>query len=178
MTTQRFAHGVCVIDTFIFNWLDANRDYAALLIPLLAFSEACVGIGLLVSGLILFGVATVMVETQILSVWQIAPLAFCGAVLGDHVGFYVGAYFGPRFHHFKLAQRYRKQMERGEQLVLRFGPSAIFIGRFIPAIRSLLPAMLGMSGFAKLRYSLLDIVACGLWSLALVGLVMAADSVL
>lgn len=123
------------------------------------------------SGLILFGVATVMIETQILTLWQIMPLAFIGALLGDHVGFYIGLHVGPRLHQFRLAQRYRKQMERGEQLILRYGPSTIFIGRFIPAIRSLLPAMLGISGFAPARYSLLDIIACALWSVALAGLV-------
>lgn len=141
---------------------------------MLAFSEACLGIGLFVSGLILFGVATVMVETQLLTLWQITPLAFGGALLGDHVGYYVGLHFGPRFHESGLAQRYKKQMERGERLILRYGPSAIFIGRFIPAIRSLLPAMLGMSGFARTRYSILDTIACALWSLALAGLVLAA----
>lgn len=131
------------------------------------------GIGLFVSGLILFGVATVMVESQILSLWQITPLAFLGALLGDHVGYYVGLHFGPRFAQSTLAQRYRKQMERGERLILRYGPGAILIGRFIPAIRSLLPAMLGISGFARLRYTILDTIACALWSIALAGLVVA-----
>ena len=129
------------------------------------------GVGLFVSGLILFGVATVMVETQILTLWQITPLAFFGALLGDHAGFYIGWHVGPRLHQFRLAQRYSKQMERGERLILRYGPSTIFIGRFIPAIRSLLPAMLGISGFARARYSLLDTIACALWSIALAGLV-------
>jgi len=135
-------------------------------------------VGLFVSGLFLFGVATVMVETQILTLWQIAPLAFIGALLGDHTGYFVGRHFGPRFHQFRLAQRYRKQMERGERLILRHGPSTIFIGRFIPAIRSLLPAMLGISGFAVVRYSLLDTIACGAWAIALAGLVAAASGLL
>jgi len=130
-----------------------------------------VGVGLFVSGLFLFGVATVLVETQVLSLWQIVPLAFLGALLGDHTGYYLGRHFGPRLHQFRLAQRYRAQMERGERLILRHGPSTIFIGRFIPAIRSLLPAMLGVSGFARARYSLLDTIACGLWAVALAGLV-------
>jgi len=160
------------------NWLDAHRDYAMLLIPLLAFAEACVGVGLFVSGLFLFGVATVMVETQILSLWQITPLAFLGALLGDHVGFYLGSHYGSRVHQFRFIQRHHKQMERGERLILRFGASAIFIGRFLPAIRSLLPAMLGISGFARARYSLLDTVACALWSIALVGLVAATSGLL
>lgn len=145
---------------------------------MLAFAEACVGVGLFVSGLFLFGVATVMVETQILSLWQITPLAFIGALLGDHAGYYVGLHFGPRFHQFRLAQRYHKQMERGERLIRRHGSSTIFIGRFIPAIRSLLPAMLGISGFARVRYSVLDTIACGLWALALAGLVAGTSGLL
>lgn len=163
--------GAWIIDTVIFNWLEAHRQYAALLIPALAFAEACVGVGLFVSGLILYGVATVMVETQLLSLWQITPLAFLGALLGDHTGYYIGWHFGPRIQQFRLAQRYQKQMQRGERLILRFGASAIFIGRFIPAIRSLLPAMLGISGFARARYSLYDTIACALWSITLAGLV-------
>lgn len=166
------------IDTIILDWLEAHRDYAALLVPLLAFSEACVGVGLFVSGLFLFAVATVIVETEILSLWQIAPLAFIGALVGDHVGYYLGWYIGPRFRQFKLAKRYHKQVERGERLILRYGAGAIFIGRFIPAIRSLLPAMLGISGFERARYSLLDTVACALWSVALVGLVAATTGIL
>lgn len=136
------------------------------------------GVGIFVSGLILFGVATTMVEMQILSLWQITPLAFIGALLGDHTGYYLGRHFGPRLHQFRFAQRYQKQIERGERLVLRHGPGTIFIGRFIPAIRSLLPAMLGISGFAPARYSLLDTIACALWSIALAGLVYATSGLI
>ena len=119
-----------------------------------------------------------LVETQVISLWQIPPLAFFGAILGDHVGYYFGWFYGPRFQQLQLAQRYQKQMQRGERLILRFGASAIFIGRFIPAIRSLLPAMLGMSGFARLRYSILDTIACALWSITLAGLVAATSGML
>lgn len=163
------------IDSFIYQWLETHRDYAGLLVPALAFAEACIGIGLFVSGVILFGVATVLYDAEILSLWQIVPLAFVGAIVGDHTGFFIGQYFGPGFHHLRIARRYRQQMQKGEQLILRYGPSAIFIGRFIPAIRSLLPAMLGISGFARMRYSVLDTIACALWSLALAGLVLIAS---
>lgn len=172
------AIGARFIDTLIIDWLDTHRGYAALLIPILAFAEACVGVGLFVSGLFLFGVATALVQMQILSLWQITPLAFLGALLGDHAGYYLGRYFGPRLHQFGLARRYQVQIERGERLVLRYGPGTIFIGRFIPAIRSLLPAMLGISGFARARYSLLDTIACALWSVALAGLVFATSGLI
>lgn len=158
--------------------MDSNREYAVLIIPSLAFAEACVGVGLFVSGLFLFAVVTLMLETQILTLWQITPLAFLGALLGDHMGFFLGKHFGSRVHQFRLIHRYHKQIERGERLILRFGASAIFIGRFIPAIRSLLPAMLGISGFARTRYCILDTIACALWSLALAGLATLASGLL
>ena len=47
------------------------------------------------------------------------------------------------------------------------GKLTIFIGRFVPAIRSVLPAMIGVSGFSRRVYSLLDVLACCLWAVAL-----------
>ena len=146
--------------------------------PFLAFAEACVGIGLFVSGLILFAVCITLYSTDIVSLWQIAPLAFCGALLGDHVGFYTGAYFGPRIHQFSLAKRYQTQLQKAESLVLRFGAAAIFIGRFIPAIRSVLPVLLGVSGFRPARYNVLDVTACAAWACVLVLLVWLSNTLL
>lgn len=158
--------------------MESHRDYALWLIPLLAFAEACIGIGLFVSGLILFGVAIALYSADILSLWQISTLGFVGAILGDHVGFYIGSHYGPKIHEFSLAKRYKIQLQKAEQLILRFGASAIFIGRFIPAIRSVLPALLGVSGFTPSRYNLLDTIACALWAVLLALLVWLSSALL
>ena len=76
-------------------------------------------------------------------------------------------------HRSRVSTRYRDRIQKAESMVRRYGAWAIFIGRFIPAIRSLIPAALGISGFDRLRYSLLDVLACGLWSAAL-GLIVVA----
>ena len=60
-----------------------------------------------------------------------------------------------------------RDLSRAERLVRRFGWGAILIGRFIPAIRSLVPAITGVSGFPRARYSAFDLVACMLWSAGL-----------
>jgi membrane-associated protein len=52
---------------------------------------------------------------------------------------------------------------------------AVFIGRFVPAIRSLIPATMGISGFDGRRYLLLDALACALWSTALGAIVLGLD---
>ena len=165
------------LNDLIFQWLEDYRNYALLLIPLIAFAEACIGIGLFVSGFILVAVASVLVSNDIATLPQILPLAFIGAFTGDHVGFYVGRTFGPRFHQSQLANKYRPSLDRAEALIRVRGAWAILIGRFIPAIRSLLPAMLGISGFDRTRYTVVDASACLLWAAGLGLIVTGTTSV-
>lgn len=149
------------------DWLLNNRHYAVLAVPVLAFVEACIGIGLFVSGLILFSVTTVLFNAGVLSLTDIALLAFPGALLGDQAGFYAGRFVGPGIHHTSFGQRHAKRIQNAEQMIKRYAGGAVFIGRFIPAIRSLIPAILGISGFDRRRYLVLDVAACALWSIAL-----------
>jgi membrane-associated protein len=145
-------------------------------VPLFAFAEACIGIGLLVSGAFLLLVATTLYSTGIAPLAVMIPLAMIAAMLGDHTGFYAGRWLGPRLHGSRLSLRYRQRIHKAEAMVRRHGAWAIFIGRFIPAIRSLIPAALGISDFDRLRYSILDALACALWATALAGLVLALDA--
>jgi len=160
----------------VLEWLERNREYGLLLVPLFAFSEACIGIGLIVSGALLVVVSTVLLGTETATLWQIVPLAFVGAVAGDHVGYFAGRWIGPGIHNTRFAARYRESLTRAESMIRRRGAWAIFIGRFIPAIRSLVPPMLGISGFAVVRYSLLDVLACLLWALALAGILSGTSA--
>lgn len=138
---------------------------------MLAFTEACIGIGLFVSGAILFSIAIYLYVNGVSGLLEIALLSFPGALLGDQVGFFTGRQIGPGIHLTRLGKRYSVQLTRAEELIKRHAGGAVFIGRFIPAIRSLVPAMLGISGFKVKRYLLLDVAACALWSAALAGLV-------
>jgi len=60
-------------------------------------------------------------------------------------------------------------------MIRRYGSAAIFIGRFMPAIRSVIPVMVGISGMKRLRYSLNDTLACLAWVLALAVLLTGID---
>ncbi len=146
--------------------------------PLLAFAEACVGIGIFISGAFLLAVATFVLNSGLASLETICVLAALGAITGDHAGFYVGVWLGPNFHQTKLAKRYTAKLSQGEALIIKYGVWAIFIGRFIPAIRSVIPALMGLSEFDKTRYSAYDIVACALWSVALGTIAAGIDSLI
>lgn len=159
--------GLTKIEQSLLDWLNANSDLAILLIPALAFLESCVGVGIFVSGVFLLAVATTLFTTEIASATTIVILAFGGALAGDHCGFYLGRVLGPRFKNSRIAQRHETKIIKANLLISRYGWAAIFIGRFVPAIRSLIPALLGVGNFPARKYSVLDSLACFFWACAL-----------
>ncbi len=147
------------------------------MVPLLAFTESCIGIGLFVSGALLLVVSATLYNNGLAGFETILPLAFMGAMLGDHAGYYCGQVIGPRFHHYSLVRKYQSTVRKGEDLIRRHGNAAVFIGRFIPAIRSVIPALVGISGIQRLRFSLLDTLACLTWTLALALILVGIDGI-
>ena len=160
------------------DWLNQNREYALYLIPVIAFAEACPGIGLVVSGAILLGVCTTLYTQEIASLAHMLPLAFIGACLSDHLGFYLGRWIGPGFHETRLAQRRKDILDKAEKLFRNYGAFAIIFGRLMTAIRSLIPLLTGVSGMSRLHYSIVDIIACAIWTAGLGLLVVGLDSVI
>jgi membrane-associated protein len=148
-----------------------------MIVPLIAFLEACVGIGLFVSGVILLSVCTILYVEQIATLSQILSLAFFGAVLGDHSGYYFGRWLGPRFYHTRFAQKRIDSLEKAEKRILKYGNFAILFGRLITAIRSIVPLLTGVSGMPRLRYSAYDVLACGIWTAGLGLLIVGIDKI-
>ncbi len=175
LTQKSYSFRTTGIMELITSWIDSYGERAVLLIPVLAFAEACVGLGIFVSGALLLLLSSYLYSNGVIAPEWIMMLAMIGAVIGDHAGFYFGYLIGPGIHHSRWAMRYQDRLQKAEAMIRRFGGFAIFVGRFVPAIRSIIPALLGVSGYKRRLYSLLDIGACILWSAALVLIVMGID---
>lgn len=159
-------------------WLESHQQFALTVVGLLAFTEACFGIGLFVSGLFLATVSTWLYTNNLATLWQILPIAFVGAFAGDHVGFYLGRWFGHRFHQLTFVTRHAAAFSRAETIIAKRGGVAIFVGRLVPAIRSLVPAILGVSGYERYRFSILDAIACLVWITGLGVIIAGIDNLL
>lgn len=143
--------------------------------PLIAFLEAAVGIGLFVPGVVLLSISTFLYAEEVATLSQILPLAFCGAVLGDHSGYYLGRWLGPRFHKTEFAKKRAKAIEKTEGLITKYGNLAIVLGRLITAARSVVPLLTGVSGMRRLKYSVYDFLACAIWTAGLGLLIVGLD---
>ena len=130
-----------------------------------------------VTGIILLTICSVLYANGIATLPQMLPLAFFGALLGDHSGYWLGKFIGPSFNHSKFAIKYKTKVDKAEEMIRTRGYWAIFIGRLIPAIRSLIPLITGISGMTKTKYFTFDVLACLLWSSLLGVLVLGIDRV-
>ena len=161
-------------DIFI-RWVEASREYALFIVPAIAFLEACPGIGLFISGAILLSVCTVLYTQEIATLAQMLPLAFLGAAIADHGGYYIGRWLGPKFHHTRFAIKRKAALEKSEAMLVKHGEMAIIIGRLLTAVRSVVPLLTGISGLPPAKYTLYDLVACGIWTTGLGLLVVGLD---
>lgn len=145
--------------------------------PLFAFLEAFVGVGLFISGAILLSICTFLYLEQIATLQQMLPLAFLGALLSDHSGYYIGRSIGPRLHQTSFAIKNTHRLKKAELSIAKYGVFAIFIGRFLVPIRSLVPLVTGVSGMERLKYSIFDFIACATWTACLGLIVLGIDKV-
>ncbi len=162
------------MDAFL-EWITNNPSYAHYSVLGLACFEALIGIGLFISGALLLSLAIFLYAQQLLSIEAILALAFTGAVIGDQSGFWIGRWIGPAFHTSQFATRYRRHIDRTETLIHRYGWGAILIGRIIPAIRSIVPLVTGISEYSALKYIIFDLLAVGIWT-TLLGLAVIGTS--
>ena len=167
-----------MIETSIAALTELHPLWIALVLAAIAFLEACPGVGLFVSGILLLTVSTAVYANGLLLPTQIMAAAFTGAILADHTGYFLGQWLGPRLENSRLFNKRRAQVEKAEALVARFGVLAVVAGRLIPAVRSVIPTLVGMSGLRLVVFTVAYVVACSIWVLGLTALNQGLNTVL
>jgi len=158
-------------------FLSTNAEYAWLIILFFAFLESFIISGAIVSSAILFSICIFIYNADVLPLTIIVPMAIIGAHLGDMCGFLFGKTLGPNLLATKFFQKRKKLISRSQSFLDRRGPYAVVIGRFIPAVRPIVPFLLGVSDLKAIRFYVADIVACLLWGFALGVLVTGVGSI-
>jgi membrane-associated protein len=153
-----------------------------LLVPLLAFLESCLFIGLFISGIFLLSTVSLIYAQGETGLVLLVGLSFAGALLGDHVGYVVGSVAGPvllknrwvRKQLIKRKQGYRKF----RNMLTKSVPWAICLGRLYPPTRSISPVLAGASGIKLAHFFVYDLFACTVWAGGLTLLVFTANQIM
>lgn len=154
----------------ILHSLVAQNLYLALgFIFIIALAEALLVIGLFVpSTLVIVGAGTLVVSGA-LPFWQLLIAATLGAVVGDAISYWLGRIYGKHLKNYWPLKNFPHMVSQGEAFFQKRGMWSVFIGRFIPAVKSVIPGIAGMMGMGDLRFTIINVTSSLAWAGAHVG---------
>ncbi|UPK73434.1 DedA family protein [Nocardioidaceae bacterium SCSIO 66511] len=141
---------------------------------LFAFAESGLGLGSFLPGeSVILALAVGMDE------WQQKALLLgavaVGASTGDHAGYALGRHLGGRLRETRAVRRLGvEHWDRAVGFVRRHGASAVILSRLLPVVRTLVPAIAGVSGLRYRRFLAASLVGSLLWASLWVGAGAAA----
>ena len=154
--------------THLIQTISDNVPLTLAFIFVAAVAEALFLIGALVPSLAIFLTAGGLIGSGELPLLPVLIAAALGAWTGDLLTYWVGAAFEHRIKSIWPFTRYLHILAEGEMFFLRHGPTSILIGRFIPGVKSIVPAIAAMAGMPFFKFALFDLTSGIIWACALI----------
>ena len=112
--------------------------------------------------------AGLLASQGIFSIWLLVPMLAAAAIVGDSIGYAIGARLGPALYKREDSFFFRKRyIEETEALYAKHGPYTIVLARFVPIVRTFAPTL---AGVGRMPYSLFvryNVVGGLLWTVSL-----------
>lgn len=147
-------------------WMAANPEWLGLAIFLIAFLECAAIVGIVLPGVVLlFGVA-VIAGSGALSLGETLMLAYAGGVLGDLSSYWIGRRFHQNIRRLPGLRSHPQWITAAEVYFERYGIASLLVGRFIGALRPMLPMVAGMLDMPFGRFLGVSLIAAAGWAVA------------
>ncbi len=115
------------------------------LLAVIVFTETGLLVGFFLPGDSLLITAGLVAAAGVLNIWWINVILIVAAVVGDSVGYAIGARLGPAlFTREKSLLFNPRHVERTREFYARHGARTIVIARFVPIIRTFAPVVAGV----------------------------------
>jgi membrane-associated protein len=123
------------------------------LLVAIVFAETGLLIGCFLPGDSLLITAGLLAAGGHFNIWWLNGLLIAAAIVGDSVGYAIGARLGPRiFTRQKSLLFNPKHVERTHRFYEKYGPKTIVIARFVPIIRTFAPVLAGVGTMQYRRF--------------------------
>ncbi|MER7079863.1 membrane protein DedA, SNARE-associated domain [Saccharopolyspora kobensis] len=130
----------------------------------LVLGECTIGLGFLVpgeSGLLIASAAV----TDLGFFFVLAGVVAVCATVGDNIGFWLGRRYRLKMRETKVVRKLGQQhWDRAGQLLRKWGIGAVLVGRFLPVVRTLMPAAAGTSGMSYPKFAVSSLIGAIAWS--------------
>jgi membrane-associated protein len=123
-----------------------------LIVGLLVFAEDALFVGFVIPGetaAILGGVAASRQQVSVVAMCAVVVLA---AIVGDSVGYEIGARYGARLLSLRILRRRKDRIDAARVTLARRGGPAVVGGRFVAFLRAVMPFLAGASHMRYRRF--------------------------
>lgn len=134
------------------------------LLAAIVFTETGLFVGFFLPGDSLLITAGLVAATGALNIWWVNALLIVAAVVGDSVGYAIGARLGPAlFTREKSLFFNPRHVERTRAFYARYGARTIVIARFVPIVRTFAPFVAGVGRMNYGRFVFYSFSGSVLW---------------
>lgn len=146
-------------------YLEPPWGYA--IVFMATFLENSVGAGVIVPGETLVIIGGFYARIGDLWLPWVATVAVVGAVLGDNLGYWIGRRYGRDFleRHGRRLFVTPARLEAAEGYYRRHGGKTVFLGRFVPVLRSVGFIVAGVAHMEWRRFIVYDVAGAILWGI-------------
>ena len=97
--------------------------------------------------------------------WLLLVVTPIAAIVGDQVGYLIGARLGPRVFTGRQSRFFRQShVDRSQAFFDRYGARTIVLARFVPVVRTFAPVLAGISRMHYRTFVAYNVVGGVLWS--------------
>lgn len=142
--------------------LHAALAYAAIFLA--AFLEAIPIVGTLVPGSTLILALSALIPAGSLHLTPVLASAIAGAVIGEALAYTIGHISQRRVLTSWPLSNYPAVVAQSEDFFHRYGVFAVFLARFVPPVRAVVPIVAGALGMPPRQFYPASVAACLLWA--------------
>ncbi|MBV8714610.1 MAG: VTT domain-containing protein [Chloroflexi bacterium] len=148
--------------------LDPQTIVAAgyIAVAIVIFAECGLLIGFFLPGdSLLFTAGFIASQKPEVNIWILSVVCGVAAAVGPLVGYWYGAWAGPRLFNREDSMWFHKRhLMRAHEFYERHGGKALVIARFMPVVRTFAPVVAGMALMTYVRFVLYTVIGAVLWA--------------
>lgn len=137
----------------------------------IVFVETGLFVGFFLPGDSLLVTAGLFAASGHLELWSLFLFVSLAAIIGDTVGYAIGASTGPKiFNRENSLFFHKKHLTTTKEFYDRYGGITIIIARFMPIVRTFAPLVAGVGGMQYSRFALYNVMGGVGWVVSMVSI--------
>jgi membrane-associated protein len=148
--------------------VNQNSTIVYLVVGLVVFAEDALFVGFVLPGETVAILGGVAASRGNISVVWMCVIVVAAAIIGDTIGYEVGARYGTRLLNVRILRKRQDRIDAARNLLARYGGPAVFLGRYIAFFRAIMPFLSGVSRMHYSRFLLFNALGGLTWGIGAV----------